>query len=74
MSVLHLLDLCTFHSGNSGGPVFNQESKKVVGVAFASNTKTAEGTGFIIPVRPEQRKIMFAACLRFIYNACVFAS
>jgi len=36
--------------GNSGGPVFNQESKEVVGVAFSSNIKSAEGTGFIIPV------------------------
>jgi len=36
--------------GNSGGPVFNNHSKEVVGVAFSSNTKSAEGTGFIIPV------------------------
>jgi len=36
--------------GNSGGPVFNQNSKEVVGVAFSSNTKSAEGMGFIIPV------------------------
>jgi len=36
--------------GNSGGPVFNNNTKEVVGVAFSSNTKTAEGTGFIIPV------------------------
>mmetsp|Transcript_90889 Transcript_90889/g.142770 ORF Transcript_90889/g.142770 Transcript_90889/m.142770 type:complete len:541 (-) Transcript_90889:56-1678(-) len=36
--------------GNSGGPVFNNQTKEVVGVAFSSNTKSAEGTGFIIPV------------------------
>jgi len=36
--------------GNSGGPVFNNQSKEVVGVAFSSNVKSAEGTGFIIPV------------------------
>lgn len=35
--------------GNSGGPVFNNQSKEVVGVAFSTN-KSAEGTGFIIPV------------------------
>lgn len=36
--------------GNSGGPVFNQQTREVVGVAFSSNIKSAEGTGFIIPV------------------------
>lgn len=36
--------------GNSGGPVFNNHTKEVVGVAFSSNIKSAEGTGFIIPV------------------------
>lgn len=38
--------------GNSGGPVFNQHSREVVGVAFSGSggVKSAEGTGFIIPV------------------------
>lgn len=38
----------TMSAGNSGGPVFNQETNKVVGVAFAGLTE-AEGTGYIIP-------------------------
>jgi S1-C subfamily serine protease len=35
--------------GNSGGPVFNQDTKEVVGVAFAGASH-ADGTGFIIPI------------------------